>query len=271
MFQDIFKLVKILWVVILITIVQSKSKIETIEDGYFTGSLVAQHAQINRFMQTVNTIVFIRFWDFFGDFNVSKPFIYRRTYFPNHTFMTFRLLTSQINCMIANRFKPLVDIGVVLYLKDLGTLQSVIESNCIIRSGFGGVLLLLEDDISNYKLHDIEEDLHEFWQSYGKKIKRMGFLFNIDMWVYHPFILRLDKSKNQTNYGGLIQINDSKLHFDTFLNNLNGYPVKVERFPSVYAIEKKTVDKVTGEKQVTYVGLDPEIERALQKYTNYTG
>lgn len=231
-----------------------------------------QRDQIFRFLINVNTITIVRFINFIGEHNDTLPLLFRLRSrdVANHTFITIRLFTSRINCVIAQRVQPLSNLGLVLHLGDLDMLRTVFEANCLIRSGYGGVLLVFREHIGQYSFDELETIMKAFWQRYGKRIARMGFIISTDIWVYHPFIVRGENLSDPNSFGGLLKIVDPNAHFETMLYNLNGFPVKVEQFPSVGSMETVPLNEnITG--HFSYVGVDPEIERALQSHVNYTG
>lgn len=232
-----------------------------------------QSDQILRFLVNVNTITFVRFINFIGEHNDTLPLIFRmkKRYIADHTFITIRLFTSRINCVIAQRVKPLPNLGLVLHLGDLDMLRTAFEANCLIRSGFGGVLLVFREHIGEYSFNELEMIMKEFWQLYGKRIARIGFIFCVEIWVYHPFIVRGENLSDPNSFGGLLKIDDPTAHFETMLYNLNGFPVKVEQFPSVGSMEIYSPMNRSNRDRLSYVGVDPEIERALQSHVNYTG
>lgn len=220
-------------------------------------------------MHAVNSIVFVRFINFIGEYNDTLPWLFRRRikYMYEHTFIGMRLITTRINCIIAQRVSPMPNYGLVLHVSDIETLRIVFDSNCVVRSGYGGVLFVFQNNIHSYGFDELEAIMKSYWLRYGKKISRMGFIFSLDIWVYHPFIVRGTNLSNPENFGALIKIDDPNKYYETMLNDLHGFPINLEQFPSVGSIEVAS----NGSTRMPFLGVDPEIERALQKYANYTG
>lgn len=245
-------------------------EIESFDNMTWYRLLIEQRIEIFRFMRDVNSVVYVSFVDNIGSYNATRPFILttrriRQKY--EHTFVGLLLTTSDIDCKIAQRVSPMPNYGLVLFVNDIETLRVVFNLNCVVRSGFGGVVFVFPKNIHSYGFNELEMIMKEYWQRYGKKISRLGFIFNLDIWVYHPFVVRGTNLSNPENFGALQQIVDPDEYFERTLNDLHGFPVIVEQFPSVTSLEFTSDDS----NRARFLGVDPEIERTLQKYANYTG
>lgn len=219
--------------------------------------------QINLFMEPVTTIAIVQIVFSETDVNEKSPLIDRYCEGINekYTFLSFRVVTSKINCITIMRYDASARVGLLLHLPGIESLRVVFESNCMIRKEFGAVLFVFDRDIEEFSFNDIEKLVRDFWYSCHRKIIRMGLMFK-ETWVFNPFLLKGTNLTDTDSFGGLIKIDDPKEFFGTLFQNFNRYPVKVERFPSVFAVSTK---------DFSYVGVDPEIEKALQKASNYTG
>lgn len=231
--------------------------------------------QINLFMEPVTTIAFVQIVFSETDVSEKSPLIdrYCEGINENYTFLSFRVVTSKINCNTIMKYDASASVGLLLHLPGIESLRVVFESKCMIRKEFGAVLFVFDRDIEEFSFNDIEKLVRDFWYSCHRKIIRMGLLFKLETWVFNPFLLKGTILTDTDSFGGLIRIDDPKEFFGTLFQNLNGYPVKIERFPSVFAVSVSGNEnaEVNSTKDFSYVGVDPEIEKAVQKASNYTG
>lgn len=231
--------------------------------------------QINLFMEPVTIIAFVQFVKSETVASEESPLIdrYYEGINENHTFLSFRVVASKINCISIMRYDASSRVGLLLHLPGIESLRVVFESNCIVRKEFGAVLFVFDRDIEEFSFNDIEKLVRDFWYSCLRKIIRMGLMFEEQIWVFNPFLLKGTNLADTDSFGGLIEVDDPKEFFGTLFHNFNGYPVKIERFPSVFAVSvtgNENADE-NSKSDFSYVGVDPEIEKAVQKASNYTG
>lgn len=231
--------------------------------------------QIDVFMEPVTTIAFVQFVKSETQMNEKSPLIDRfcEGINENYTFLSFRVVASKINCIAIMRYEASANVGLLLHLPGIESLRVVFESKCMVRKEFGAVLFVFDRDIKELSFNIIEGMVRDFWYSCSKKIFRMGLIFKEETWVFNPFLLKGTNLTSTDSFGGLVLVENPREFFDSLFHNLNGYPIKIERFPSVFAVSVNEIENTEehSRKDFSYVGVDPEIEKAVQRASNYTG
>lgn len=123
----------------------------------------------------------------------------------------------------------------------------------------GIFLFIIEDSHNEQRLENVLSILKKAWKSCENM--KLFVLILRELYIFNPFAT----DENTNSFGILEKLSDSNVVRD--VNKLNGYPMTVELFNSVYSVELGT--EFIG-KLDSFVGPDIEVARFIQVQMNVT-